>query len=175
VAARSKAHVFDRGFESHPEHDICPHLICVHFFLRKVHLLYESGYFMPCVNNLTKEKPCLSMPDYPIGIWIPEEWLKSLRHCLMMAHLCCHNRWNTGRGLAMSRSPAQGVIPNAQNINIFVKWNRYESLIRKSVKKKIKSTDRNKNCLKAVEDTKYTKSQILWCIRFCKTGFKWRC
>lgn len=45
--------MFDSGFECHSERDMCPRLICVNFPPNKVHLLNESGYSMPCVNNLT--------------------------------------------------------------------------------------------------------------------------
>jgi hypothetical protein len=34
----------------------------------KFHLLYESEYVIPCVGNLTEEKPWVSMSESPIGV-----------------------------------------------------------------------------------------------------------
>jgi hypothetical protein len=39
--------------------------------LAKVHLLYEAEYVIPCIGNLTEEKSCASMFEFPTGAKIP--------------------------------------------------------------------------------------------------------
>jgi hypothetical protein len=38
----------------------------------KVQLLYQPVYIIHCVSNLAEEKLCLSIFEFPIGVWISE-------------------------------------------------------------------------------------------------------
>jgi hypothetical protein len=33
-----------------------------------VHLLYDTGYVIPCVGNLTEEKSRVIRPEFPTGV-----------------------------------------------------------------------------------------------------------
>jgi hypothetical protein len=38
----------------------------------KPHLLHELGIAAPCVGNLADEKSYVGMPEFLIGLWVPE-------------------------------------------------------------------------------------------------------
>jgi hypothetical protein len=40
----------------------------VYTFTARVHVLYEQGYVIPSVANLTDEKSCVRMPELSKGI-----------------------------------------------------------------------------------------------------------